>query len=223
MVDAGSDGVHMLPDTFEETLAFAKRFGIMTFFISGGEPLEHPRFFEYARKARDEFKGVVLVTSNGMFLSMPSVKEDVLKLGLNVQVTNDDRFYPHKVEEIEHPLISYEHRIGHVSPFGRALKSGLEFNRMSPLCFNLRSLTRSMKSFKIGVNMLEGQYLKFCTPSVDPDGTVRAGESTSCGKIGTVYSDEAELTETLSNMHCNQCGLFKNLSPQHLEALGVEK
>jgi hypothetical protein len=59
-----------------------------------------------------------------------------------------------------------------------------------------------------------------CTPSVNIDGTIVAGEADTCHHLGTVSSTVADIEEALCTMTCNKCGLGKLLSPMHLEAIG---
>jgi hypothetical protein len=73
---------------------------------------------------------------------------------------------------------------------------------------------------------LSGGFFKFeklgyfCTPSINVDGTIRAGEADTCFKIGHVSDDVVDVLKNISGMKCNKCGLVENLSPEHRVILG---
>lgn len=219
MIDATPDGEHMSVDTFSKTLDFIKRYKLMMIMLSGGEPTDHSDFFQLA----EMIKGNVilpLIISNGMFLNDIDKRNRILSLGISVQITNDARFYPKRIERFEHPLLTYETHIRMVTPLGRAKTNNIVADRASPLCFNLRSLIRSFSNFEEAVIYLRS-YEKMCTPSINVDGSIVAGESSLCHRIGTVESSDAELVENILAMRCNKCGLEDNLSPLHRGAIGL--
>jgi hypothetical protein len=77
------------------------------------------------------------------------------------------------------------------------------------------------------MGLVKGQLLlalqgRICCPSINIDGTVVAGETDTCHPIGTVDSTMEEIEEALRTMHCNRCGLVKNLQPKYLEAIGEQ-
>jgi hypothetical protein len=216
MIDASPDGEHMSSATFAKTLKFIQKYKLMLVMISGGEPLEHPEFFRIAEMAQESGLICVLL-SNGMFLEDESLRQKVIDLNIGVQITNDPRYYPIKITKYEHPNIAYEDNLRLLAPFGRA--KGMKTTRLSPLCFNLRSCMHSYPyDFTKAVMALRANG-KMCSPSVNVDGSIVAGESMECHKIGTVESEENELIENLLNMHCNKCGLENNLSPKHKAVL----
>lgn len=77
-----------------------------------------------------------------------------------------------------------------------------------------------MKDFKSAVLYLRMNE-KMCTPSVNVDGSIVAGESSLCCKIGSVDSTCDELVDGILNIKCNKCGLEDNLTPMHKEAIGL--
>jgi hypothetical protein len=163
------------------------------------------------------FKTTLL--SNGMFLTDQELTKAILDLDIFVQVTNDPRFYPKEVPHVEHKNIIYENNIRLVSPFGRALENNIPVTRQSPLCFNLRSIVRHYHDFFQGLLMLR-QKVKMCTPSINIDGSISAGESNSCHHIGTVNDSNLVLTNKLCSMTCAKCGLVHNLDDPHKTAIG---
>ena len=201
------------------TLDWVVALGLPLVLLSGGEPTEHPEILELLRLARQRGVGVLL-TSNGMFLhESGDLRDEVLELVKGVQVTNDPRFYPQRVEDFEHPKVVFERQLRMLSPFGRAIRNGLVTSRVSPLCFNLRSATRGLGSFREALATLY-QYGKFCCPSVNVDGAVVAGEAPSCSVIGKVGNSDTELTGNVTKLRCVRCGLVDNLTGEQRAAVG---
>jgi hypothetical protein len=154
----------------------------------------------------------VLILSNGTFLEDESYTKEILSFGHGIQVTNDPRFYPKKVKRINHPLIKYEDTIRQVSPFGRAIENGITITQKYPGCFNLRSVAEICKTFSEAVRRLRFVAHRFCTPSINVDGTITVGETPFCSNIGTIHSADEELITNIKFMHCNYCGLYKYLT-----------
>jgi hypothetical protein len=207
----------MTHHTFEQALRFCRRYEPRPSLVllSGGEPTEHPRFYDMVRQAGRELKRcVIIVASNGRWLDDDRVRDRYLDLGVMFQVTNDPRFYPRPIRIVYHPNLKYEHRIGSVAPQGRAARNNIEGTRQSPGCFNLRSANLKLR-FGKAIQLLRTQR-KFCTPAIEPDGSVTAGESTDCQRIGNVWDDEQTLTRGLYR-HC-WCRLVDQL-PDDLQVL----
>ena len=215
-------GEHMTRDTFVKAMTLAKALGDPMFLISGGEPTDHPEVVEFLRMAMHMGSHTSLL-SNGMWLTDPKfdpkARQEILDTVDVIQVTNDDRYYPRRIEQVKHPKIGYETRIRQVSPFGRAKTNGIESARQSPLCFNLRSFARSFKSLPAAI-MSQRLRGSFCTPTISVNGDVLAGESTSCGAIGTVYDSIETLNAGIIGLKCNRCGLVDGLPPTHKQAIG---
>jgi hypothetical protein len=214
MEESLPEGECMSMDMFEKTLAFIEKCygGIQIIMLSGGEPTEHPKIL----KIIERLKGWnVFLLSNGLFLST-SLRDSILNSGISIQIYNDPRYYPIRVEPIVHPRVIYSDMINLLSPLGRA--KGMKAGRMSPLCFNLRSLVRYTRDFKEGLITLRLSK-KLCSPSIDVNGNICAGESRFCHRIGTVESSFSDLANNLLSMRCNKCGLEDNLSTEHLGAI----
>jgi len=218
MINAGPEGQHMDMNVYDQVLAFIEWTEFPFIMISGGEPCHHPEILTIIKKANDKNLKTVLL-SNGMFLEDMILTRKILSLGISIQITNDDRFYPKRVPIVEHPQIVYEDRIRVVSPFGRAVTNKIPMNRQSPLCFNLRSVCRHTRDFKEALRLLRGMQ-KFCTPSINIDGSISAGESNTCTCIGTVSDINLTLTNNLCSMTCQRCGLINNVKPEIRQAIG---
>ena len=221
MIDATPSGEHMSTDMFSRSLAFIKLHEFRIVMLSGGEPTDHPNFLIFAQMAKDS--GLhPLILSNGMFLEDERKRDEILSLGIPIQITNDERFYPKKIVKFEHPLLSYEDNLRVIVPLGRAKTNNLQSERMSPLCFNLRSAIRTLHDFRQAVLYLRLKG-KMCTPSINVDGSIVAGESSFCHVIGTIDSIDSELVKNIISMECNKCGLETNLSSLHRAVIGLWK
>lgn len=213
MVNASVSGTHMDTDTFRDTLRFTKRYE-PALLLSGGEPTQHPDFIEFLGMIRDNNFDVdaVLILSNGTFLEDESYTKEILSFGHGIQITNDPRFYPKTVKRIDHPLIEYEDTIRQISPFGRAIKNGITTTQKYPGCFNLRSIAEICKTFTSAVRRLRLIAQRFCSPSINTNGSISVGETPFCRWIGTIHSADEELITNIKFIHCNNCGLGKNLT-----------
>jgi len=219
MVEATPDGRHMSRETFEKALDFTQRYDMPVLMLSGGEPLEHPEFFDFVEMAKGACE-IVLVLSNGMFLEDENLRNKVLALNVLVQITNDPKYYPKRIPKFDHPNIAYEDALRLITPLGRAIENNIKGTQKAPMCYNLRSIVHATKDFHQTLGMMRFNQ-KMCSPSINVDGTVVAGESVQCCKIGTTESSDQELVTNLMTMHCNKCGLEDNLSSMHRSAIGL--
>jgi len=221
---SGPEGEHMKMSTFRKALDFAEEIWSPMILVSGGEPTEHPRFFDFLDEVRDRMF-VAVVCSNGSFALDNAMYDRLSLAGVRVQVTSDARFYPRNFDFIRHrfnaPWIVFEDHIRTVFPCSRVEKNGLEVNRRFSACFNLRSAVRSL-GLKQAMFIL-GMKGRVCSPSVDVDGSVRMGEMDTCHRIGFVGDSKKTIEKNIVGVKCDRCGLKKNLSPEHLEAIGEVK
>ena len=187
-------------------------------FISGGEPTDHPYFINFIRSLC-EFQDpkTVLILSNGLFLKNKPFSKILLDLGVNFQITNDKRFYPRIPPQIKHKNIIYIDEIGLVSPFGRAKNNpDVVIDQKAPNCFNLRSAMYSTGDIKQSISSLRFRGY-FCSPSINIDGNIVAGEAPECGIIGNVDGPLSDINENLKNLKCDKCKQSKNLSGVYLD------
>lgn len=217
MVDASENGEHMDFELFKEVLKFNKQYDPMVLLISGGEPTEHPQFLEILEhlKMYNNKIGRVLILSNGLFLHDEIFTDSILAAGIDFQITNDRRYYPKRIKEKKHPLLTYEYSIHGVSPFARALKNKLTIERRAPHCFNFRSMSLHNDTFKNTILGLRSRFY-FCTPSISVDGSITMGETPFCHRIGNIYTNVDTLFYNLINSSCDRCGLSKNLEDKFL-------
>lgn len=223
MINAGPDGQHMELSVYEQVLKFIKSTDYSFIMISGGEPFEHPSVIEFIKLAQKQ-RIKILIASNGTFVGNKELRNEIINMDVSIQITNDPRYYPKRITIWDHKNFHYINAIQGVSPFHRAIKNNIEITRMSPLCFNLRSFCRnpSIKDFKKAIQALRLQH-KMCTPSINIDGSIAAGESNACTTFGTVYDNNMTLTNNLNDLKCGNCGLYENLGPEYLNAIGEAK
>lgn len=227
MNDATEKGVDMSIDTLKDTLLFMKKTDIGAFLvISGGEPMNHPQFFEMIKiileDYEERFKEIlyqVTITTNGEFMNKPENVNKICNLldiysGLNIQICNDPLYYPRKVElnkaYKKSGQVMFMDNIGKkLYPKGRALKllKGDKINKNKcTQCTNYRLLYKQLGGFSLSVidtaMILSG---KFCTPAITPKGDILLGESDLCKVCSNIYKSEKEILKDIGNFHCNGC------------------
>lgn len=226
MVEATPEGKHMTRNVFEKTVRFIKNQGIPVMLMSGGEPTDHPEVLDFIRYSNSHGIATALL-SNGEFLHRDNVcgvggsefRGEILNLVHTVQVTNDPRYYPRHVPQFSHPRVFWETHLRVITPQGRAKSNGMESSGRASECFNLRSAVRAYGSLR-EARILLMAHGKFCTPSVNIDGSISAGEAPGCSKIGTVESADGDLAAAIGSLRCKRCGLVANLSATELQAIG---
>ena len=218
------NGKHMTGKVFQDTILFINELVYKPRFllISGGEPTEHPYFFEMMVQLKEKFDGMLLITSNGMFLENQELTKKIIGLNIKVQITNDIRYYPKRIKKVDHENFLYVDKLIKLAPFGRALSNNLKCDRTSPYCFNARNIHSQVKSFSNIIKVQEEQLHKFCTPMIDINGAISLSEMSSCYKIGTIYDTGKVLSKNIENMKCNKCKLFDNLSKIHRNIVGED-
>lgn len=219
MIDAsGPEGDHMSEETFEKTLDFLNRTKTLAVLLSGGEPFEHPNIFDMIDQL--ERRSHVFVASNGHFILDDELTEKVRRSRVPVQVSCDPRYYRKKLERCQFPdpQFYFEDKLLSLFPCRRTKEAGHTSTRQNPMCFNVRSAIRAM-GLTNGSMLLTSRAI-ICSPSINVDGTVRAGEADTCHQIGTVDSTPQEIEEALVGMRCGKCGVGGHLSTTHLRAIG---
>lgn len=232
-------GQHMTMETFDKALDLTARVERLAWkmganpliLLSGGECTEHPEIVAMVEKV--ERRGwMPMLISNGYWLADKVLVEALLPPGraIFVQVTHDPRFYPKAPPpKTSDPRVGFVAALTALLPLGRAKhKEGIATRgvplKNAPSSFNLRSITRGTQSIEKAIAMLRLRAAMGnsgnCIPSISFEGNVIAGETRSCFKIGTVDSSNAELTEALIAMRCNECGLVDNLTREQKMAIG---
>lgn len=238
--DSTVQGSPMSWETFLQALDLTRRVESLVWsqgippriLLSGGECTEHPEIVPMVEEVYRQGLLPMLLT-NGMWLENETLRSALLRPewpDLLIQVTNDPRFYPKAPPQNPDPRLIYVPEITVISKLGRAARrndlSKWVSTRMSPASFNLRSMTKHFRSIEEAVAMLRIRSIVgksgSCIPSISSDGSVVAGESRFCWKIGDVTSSNEELTRALLDMKsCNRCGDEANLTLEHRRAIGI--
>lgn len=220
MIKTDPDGKHMSLETYDQVLSFISRADIPNIMISGGEPTLHPNLIKMINMAKSRNFCIMLI-SNGTFLENNELKTAILTIeNLLIQIINDKRYYPRSVPVIKGENICYQHEIGaKIAPFNKALINKLPIKAQPPQCFNLRSISRNFTQLRSVIEFLRTR-LKMCTPSINVDGTIVAGESDSCATIGTISDSNETLLNNIKNLICNKCGMVDNLDTWHKQVIG---
>lgn len=236
-VDAsGPEGEHMSMGTFRSALDLTCRLGLHCVILSGGEPFEHPRLFDFlgiikAMNRLCDAQFLPIITSNGMFLEDDKLFERFAaeKLDLPVQITNDSRYYSRPLrappERLRHPKVFLEEHIRLIAPCRRVREAGIPVTKTAPDCYNLRVTTRKFGLVDALVGLEQGRFTRTprrCTPSINVDGTIVAGEFDTCQRLGTVDSSPRDIEQALVQGHCNKCGLVYNLGIDLRRQIGWE-
>jgi MoaA/NifB/PqqE/SkfB family radical SAM enzyme len=230
MVDAKPYGEHMSDKVFEQSLKFIRDINPMVILVSGGEPTEHTQFIEYMNRlievmsykntgsVYDEVlnlcgsKNRIIITSNGMFAENEKLTQQIIDLGVTVQITHDDRYYKLPIKHVKHDNFVYVDMIGELYPGGRARNCGVV---TSPKCFNIRNLISNEKySLKNAIKTMESHF-KFCNPMISPDGNIRIGECIDCEPVGNVFNSLDCITKNISEyFSCNNCCMYDHLNSE---------
>ena len=225
----------MTEETLDKILATPFFTNSLTISISGGEPTEHPHFFEMLEKVLLKAKGqkVVTVMSNGLWGYIDGYKEMILELLdqhklLYFQVTNDPEFYPYNVKFIKHEKIFNEEKLRIIDILGRA--KNLDINqikdrirKVAPNCYNFKSVFKKEKDLVTTASVLE-QNEKFCHTLFEYNGDYCPSE---CGRwiTGNVHDKNfiqnatAKALETFTP--CNECGIWDKTAPMYKMFLGL--
>lgn len=230
------DEHHMTLETFKETLDFADRAGVVVLLISGGEPTLHPQILDLLDAAlsyKDGDRFPIIITTNGtVFDDNPVLGRKLLKLAkpdgkVFLQVTNDARYYPRELKFdktiLDGTRSIFVDKIAGLYPCTRIAEQGLSPTVKTPSCFNLRSLTRT-QGLNAAMQFLDLGMGRHCIPSVNIDGTLRAGEADWCHRIGKVTDPVHKVETSIRKMKgCNSCDRLHNLDRKHLRAIGEDR
>jgi hypothetical protein len=243
--NCGEDGEHMPEDVFDGAIDFIKsnKLPIMCVIVSGGEPTEHPGLVEMLGKLRSRLAKnhlgapiQIILATNGMFLDRPDAmkySDSILRTGSWIQITHDKRFYPKPLNQKSlSRLISMggeraflADKLEILGLYGRALKMRETPKmpvRVSPFCFNARTLFRSGLGFSDFIDNRERKSCKFCSVSIDWEGRVRVSESATCPAVGDVHDSPEKISSAIRALKCQQCFHMLMLPPHLRAAAGLD-
>jgi len=197
--------------------------------VSGGEPTEHPEFFEIMNKIlKYSCDKTVSILSNGLWANSQKMVNKMTYLAdkpnVGIQVTNDKAFYPVDVKRVPHSSIYYEEKLRILDYLGRG--KNLSINdyphvrrRVGPMCFNMRSILHrnNVGSIVTAVRMLEIMG-KFCTVMFMSNGDLSLSE---CGRfiVGNVNDenllDKAYYFAKANITPCDECDTYNVMGKQY--------
>lgn len=228
---AGPDGAHMSLDTFEAALRFARSLREPILLLAGGEPTNHPELpllVQLARRAAT----ITFVASNGLFALDERRRQEVFALcgmrehgrrrsAVVLQVTCDPRYYKRNLGLVRHifaePFVEFVDTVDRIQQCQRSNAAKIAPTKLKPSCFNLRAGTRQTGSMPAAIALVRQQittHVPCCTPSVDPDGTIRAGETDTCATIGTVFDPLDRVETRVLAVECDSCGTMRNVEEE---------
>lgn len=241
MDDARPEGHDMNFDTFKDAIEFFNTYGGVECIITGGEPTENPEWDKMLEYALVNAKGSsdtrfchVTLTTNGMNIAdedrtyyRARIASIISKYRdkLHVQVTHVPEYYPIKLDFKKYPIFESDRvcicdEIEYMYPQGRARDNNLPWNSKASKCFNIRSLVRQTKDLNQSVLTLNSM-MKFCTPKIAWDGSIKLGESKLCPTVASIYDDPKDIVEKICNFRCSGCDIInKNLPDMYLKAIG---
>ena len=224
---------HMSFETFKKAVEFSMKYD-PCIFISGGEPTEHPMFWQFMDYLAEitPYKFYTVVMTNGMNLNDNDIEKvenlkNKFKGKLEWQVSSIRPYYPLRIDTdqkiFQRKDFSIVRKLEKLEKRGRASQHPkFLFNAKAPQCFNLRSIARKTRSLSETIKLLRAVQ-KYCTPSIIWDGSIVLGESRLCPKVATIYDTPAEIIDKIINFTCKDpdCWEMLNKLPiTHLIAIG---
>ena len=231
--DARADSDRFMSmEMFKSVLDFNFRYD-PTITITGGEPTEHPQFWEFMKLISEKMKdtNVCSIVSNGMNLSDSDISKVIeLRKSDGVfawQISSIEPYYPIKInldqQIFKLPEFVIENEIQVLEPVGRAKNhKDWNFNAKAPQCFNVRSMVRSTQNFPTTILLLRSKG-RFCTPQIGYDGSIKLGESTLCPAVAHITDSEKNIVKKINNFRCEGCkGLLDKLPQNYRNAIGED-
>ena len=107
-------------------------------------------------------------------------------------------------------------------PQGRAKDKDYDFSKTKGTkCFNIRSISRQ-KGFQFAILSLR-MMLKFCTPQIGYDGSIKLGESTLCPPASHIDKSIDDINNDIKNFRCKGCKeILERLPENYRNAIGEE-
>lgn len=227
MSDCKPDGIDMTPKVLIDVLEFVKKNRIQVITFSGGELFENEYIKEILDIIADYFapnypvsfgsNGRILSSNLDIYNSFIEFTKKFKKGNVLLQITDDERFYPTKLDEKQRYRLN---KIGAIIegvpgngkrclyPQGRALENFNEewWNTKAPNCTNVRLIANQKSNISFGglCNTLF-KYGFICTPTITPRGYIKLGESNLCPPVANIYQSDKEIIENILNCKCSQC------------------
>lgn len=239
MDDAKADcNKFMSEEIFRKAIDFNLKYD-PTITITGGEPTEHPKFWEFmdiiAEKIAKKGSIALTVTTNGMNLTngdIPKIRALREKAGnkglVSYQVTHVPEYYPIHVDltldVFKEPDVFISDKIEYLQCIGRA-KNHPEwkfYQPTAPKCFNFRSLIKGGCNITDSVHSLRSMG-KFCTPQISYDGHIKVGETTLCPNVAFITDSESLILRKIRSFTCSSCSHITDRMPDYYKQAIGEK
>lgn len=224
MNDAQPDGKDMSIETLDKSLNFLKANDIgRILIITGGEPTEHRSFDAMMMhilgwEKENNYFSMITVTTNGEDIqNNPTTYEDYitmfsfLEVKLIFQVSADVRYYPRRIETHKrifrnNGIQLVDNCIQQLYPQGRALTNNLKCTAKASKCFNVRALSKQISNCTLSdIETQLALKLKFCTPHIAIDGSIKLGESDLCPICAHIDDNPKDIITKIQNFKCHQC------------------
>lgn len=212
--DARPDGSDMTRETFQNVLIFLGKVRPLCIQISGGEPTLHSHFSEFVERISSKFKNsFLLLESNGSFYKDPEKLKTVERLlrleNVHLQIRSHEDYYPNYKSIVDNPALKQLPKTVlwtdgkmNIQPIGRA--SNMQPTIKWRTCINtyLLAMQKPFLPLPLLIRTLQ-QAGRYCSPMIDPEGVLHAGESRLCTSLGHVTKPLRVLDTTA----CGKCGL----------------
>lgn len=209
-------------------IRFAKEMGTINIGIAGGEPTEHPEFFKYFGmiiRSFNEKVDIALMTNGRFLLDKHFVNELAVmqqRRFFDIQVSAFKDLYPHWEETTDAFIdqsskfkqIRYVEGITCIDQLGRAKGKDWShittYKRVAPNCINVFSVAKedTIMSLREVIKYLDTKTKSFCKPLISQNGTIHAGETPTCVKIGTLLDHKDSIHALKHGLPCGKCGLM---------------
>lgn len=222
---------NMSMDMVDKTISFISRTPAKVINISGGEPTEHPKFFEVLKEFCETLTAkqgyLINIISNGSFILNDEKAREMKKffikyMNLGLQICTHRDYYPRYNEIIDrledfkkidsqvalaiNPPI-YIHQLGRAAEDSFS-KEQAKKHRFTTSCL-MASTTFWQLPFNIAILSMESRA-HFCTPLVDWRGNIHLSESWLCPSIGKVESFE-KFMDIVQFKPCGKCADYQKL------------
>jgi len=213
MHDARPDGYDMTEETLRDVIVFMMSVQPRLIQLSGGEATLHPHFADFVQKVAEVFKETyIIVESNGSFVLDKERREQVAHVlripNVHMQVRTHKLYYPNYKRTMKMaalrmlPKTRLYHDAIRIFPIGRAAKMKAELKyRTCVNTFLLHKQRPGLIVAQIARYMQENG--RFCSPMIDPNGILHAGESIFCTELGHVSNPKSMFDVA----PCGKCGL----------------
>lgn len=231
MNDAKPDGKDMSLEVLRDSLSFLREnnLGRVNLVVSGGEPTEHKDFDAFMRELVEFgwFK-IVTVTTNGEAVQRdPERFKGYVRaakgagLMLMFQVSADTRYYPRRIETHkrifrEEGFVLCDNCVEQIYPQGRARDNEIPWEAKASKCFNVRAIAHQLGSGAVlgDIERVLTSSMKFCTPQIGVDGSIKLGESDLCPVCASIYDDMDVIMEKIRKFKCHGCDFINERLPE---------